>query len=68
MFRVLRGTPTAEELAALVGAVLIRSRSNSDGPPRRSAWVAQSRPGVLTGAGLPARIGPDGWRASALPR
>ena len=69
LFSVLRGTPTAEELAALVGAVLTRSRPGSGGPPQpESAWVSTARPGVVTGAGLPMRIGPDGWRTSALPR
>ena len=69
LLRVLRGTPTAEELAALVGAVLTRSRPDSgrlslDG----SAWVDSARPGAVTGAGLPVKIGRGGWRASALPR
>ncbi|WP_425571432.1 acyl-CoA carboxylase subunit epsilon [Phytohabitans rumicis] len=52
-FRVVRGTPTAEELAALVGVVM--SRRRADPPPvgAPSRWARSARPG-----------GPRGWRAS----
>jgi hypothetical protein len=66
--RVVRGTPTAEELAALVGAILSRSRPvASEAAPGPSLWTRSARPGALIG-GLPAGRGPDAWRASALPR
>ncbi|MFV2017174.1 acyl-CoA carboxylase subunit epsilon [Micromonospora sp. LOL_023] len=66
-WRVVRGTPSAEELAALVGAVVAGTRPISDsGDPRPSGsrWERSARP--ADGA-LP-RPGPDAWRASALPR
>lgn len=69
LFRVLRGTPTAEELAALVGAILTRSRpAPGRAALEASVWVRSARPGAVPGAGLPAKVGPAGWRASALPR
>ncbi|WP_234587403.1 acyl-CoA carboxylase subunit epsilon [Micromonospora sp. MH99] len=58
LFRVVRGVPTAEELAALVGAVIARSRpAATPAPAATSAWARSGRP---------AR--PDTWRASGLPR
>ncbi|MGW4465652.1 acyl-CoA carboxylase epsilon subunit [Micromonospora sp. NPDC004704] len=68
-FRVVRGTPTAEELAALVGALLLRPRPAA--PARRTArspWVRASQPGTVSPSGLPARPGVDAWRLSGLPR
>ncbi|HEX2356084.1 MAG TPA: acyl-CoA carboxylase subunit epsilon [Micromonosporaceae bacterium] len=66
LIRVIRGTPTPEELAALVGVVLARSRSGGTAPDApRSAWVRSGRPG---GFDLTALRGPSGWRTSALPR
>ncbi|BFU42341.1 acyl-CoA carboxylase subunit epsilon [Krasilnikovia sp. MM14-A1004] len=60
MFSVVRGTPTAEEVAALVGALV--SRAVTPGapafPPRTSAWVRSARPAVRSGS----------WRDSGLPR
>ncbi|MEV0943716.1 acyl-CoA carboxylase subunit epsilon [Micromonospora wenchangensis] len=64
LFRVVRGIPTAEELAALVGAIALRSRPAGPPPPvARSAWARSARP---TGA-APAP-GHGAWRASGLPR
>ncbi|MBM0279184.1 acyl-CoA carboxylase subunit epsilon [Micromonospora tarensis] len=58
LFRVVRGVPTAEELAALVGAIVVRSRPTAaPEPATTSAWARSGRP---AGAG--------GWRASGLPR
>jgi hypothetical protein len=69
LFRVVRGNPTAAELAALVGVIVARSRATGAAAPRpESAWVRLARPGAVTPSGLPARIGPGAWRASALPR
>ncbi|MFK3982892.1 acyl-CoA carboxylase subunit epsilon [Micromonospora sp. NPDC050397] len=68
-FRVVRGTPTAEELAALVGVLLTRSRPAAPGRPTTgSAWVRRSRPGTVSATGLPTRPGVDAWRWSGLPR
>ncbi|HEU4422854.1 MAG TPA: acyl-CoA carboxylase subunit epsilon [Pilimelia sp.] len=69
-FRIVRGTPTPEELAALVGVVISRSRPVA-AQARRSAgpaWVNRARPGAIEPSGLPARPGPGAWRASGLPR
>ncbi len=61
--RVLRGTPTAEELAALVGVLLTRSVPGpAPAAPAVSRWALSTRPTV------PLRAGRGAWRASALPR
>ncbi|MEU5783718.1 acyl-CoA carboxylase subunit epsilon [Micromonospora lupini] len=58
LFRVVRGVPTAEELAALVGAVIMRSRpAAAPAPAATSAWARSGRP-----------AGRTTWRASGLPR
>ncbi|MGW0215949.1 acyl-CoA carboxylase subunit epsilon [Micromonospora chokoriensis] len=58
LIRVVRGVPTAEELAALVGAIVIRSRpAVAPAPKTASAWARSGRP-----------AGPGGWRAAGLPR
>lgn len=70
-FRVVRGAPTAEELAALVGAILVHSRpvAAPAGPAITTpAWVRSARPGARSGSGLPTRAGGDAWRISGLPR
>ncbi|MEV6372768.1 acyl-CoA carboxylase subunit epsilon [Micromonospora musae] len=61
LLRVVRGVPTAEELAALVGAVVTRSRPAAAPAPAASAWARSGRPT----AGVTA--GPGAWRASGLP-
>jgi hypothetical protein len=58
-FRIVRGTPTAEEVAALVGALL---RPGPGTPaaadrPARSQWRMSALPGAR----------PASWKASALP-
>jgi hypothetical protein len=68
-FRVVRGTPTADELAALVGAIMLRSRSAEPSRPTAgSSWVRRSRPGTVSASGLPAHPGVGAWRFSGLPR
>ncbi len=68
-FRVIRGAPTAEELAALVGTLLLRTRpAPAAPPPAVSAWVRQARPGTVSPSGMPARPTVDAWRLSGLPR
>lgn len=63
LFRVVRGTPTAEELAALMGTIVVRSRPVAAAPaPAPSAWTRSARP-------CPALlVGPGAWRTSGLPR
>jgi hypothetical protein len=63
LLRVVKGDPTPEELAALVG--VIASMGGSAEAPRRrtSEWSAHHRKVRVT---LP--HGPGGWRSSALPR
>jgi hypothetical protein len=64
LLRVVRGAPSAEELAALVAVVAARAASGTSDPPaRRTAW---NDPARLTRGPVHAR--PGGWRASALPR
>ncbi|HEU5043760.1 MAG TPA: acyl-CoA carboxylase subunit epsilon [Nocardioidaceae bacterium] len=63
--RILKGDPTAEEIAALV-AVLQATAAAGAPPPRRrpvSEWAAPHRRLSTT---FPS--GPSGWRASAMPR
>jgi hypothetical protein len=62
-FRVVRGTPTAEDLAALVGVLWARRAGAAPAPaPIPSRWRASALPatGLHPGRGA--------WRASALPR
>ena len=64
LLRVVRGEPTAEELAALVAVVTARAAAGAgDRPRRRTAWNDPTR--LVRG---PVHRGPDGWRASAFPR
>ncbi|WP_433389945.1 acyl-CoA carboxylase subunit epsilon [Micromonospora sp. KLBMP9576] len=63
LFRVVRGVPTAEELAALVGAIVVRSRPVATTPAASvSAWARSGRPTAA------APTGPGAWRTSGLPR
>jgi hypothetical protein len=63
VLRVVRGEPTAEELAALVAVLAGRAASvASAGPRPRSAWNA---PAALVRR--PVAPGPDGWCRSSLP-
>jgi hypothetical protein len=62
--KVVAGSPTAEELAALVTVLAVRSApSSTEPPPVPSLW----RDHTLR-LGLPPRPGPRAWRASGLPR
>jgi hypothetical protein len=56
--RVVHGTPTAEELAALVGVLLLRRRPATEATPAPSRWARSARPGAGSG----------GWRASTRSR
>ncbi|MFI5496479.1 acyl-CoA carboxylase subunit epsilon [Actinoplanes sp. NPDC051859] len=57
---VVRGGPTTEELAALVGALIATSTGADAAKPETStnAWIRSVRPGAGRGS----------WRESALPR
>ena len=69
LLRIVRGVPTPDELAALVGVLFARARpADQSAPAPPSAWRRSARPGALTAAGLPPRPERDGWRRSALPR
>jgi hypothetical protein len=60
-FRVVRGTPTPEELAALVG-VLMGRRPTAPAPrPLPSRWRRSALPNT------PLRAGRGAWKASTLP-
>ncbi|MCW3838786.1 acyl-CoA carboxylase subunit epsilon [Micromonospora yasonensis] len=64
LFRIVRGVPTAEELAALVGAIVVRTRPTAaPAPAPVSHWARSARP---VGAAL--ATGPGAWRAAGLPR
>jgi hypothetical protein len=62
VLRVVRGTPDAVELAALVAVVTAAAAAGTDPTPRAgSAWASSSR---MVRSTLPA----GGWRASFAPR
>ena len=63
LLRVVRGEPSAEELAALVAVVTARAAASGGELRRRSAW---NDPGRLVRR--PVAVGPGGWTASARPR
>jgi hypothetical protein len=66
LFRVVRGTPTDAELAALtvvLAAVTSAPSAEPPPPPPRSAW---NDPAARLRRPLP--VGPDAWRTSAWPR
>jgi hypothetical protein len=67
LLRVVRGTPTAEELAALVGALLTRATPAPPPDPAPPAWVRSGRPAAGR-ARLPADRGPLAWPGSTRPR
>jgi len=66
LLRVVRGEPTAEELAALVAVLAARQRAAEAGPGDtrpRSQWRNRAR-----NIRPPIGPGPGAWRASGLPR
>jgi hypothetical protein len=67
-FRIGRGVPTDEEIAAVVGVLLTRSAPVALAPEPVSRWASSARPGAAFPDGRPSRRGTDGWRSSALPR
>lgn len=65
LIRIVRGEPTAEELAALLAVLAAGEPGQTPAPagPPASGWTDRSR--SVRGA-LP--HGPNGWRAAAFPR
>ena len=64
LFRVVKGDPTPEELAALTVVITARlSAPKYSGPERVSDWSSYWR-----AVRAPVQPGPNRWRASALPR
>jgi hypothetical protein len=59
LLRVVSGTPTPEEVAALVGLLVSRSTTanTTSSPPSVDAWVRSARP----------HVGAGSWRESGLP-
>ena len=68
-FRVVRGVPTDEELAAIVGVLMLRA-TPATAPPAEPehTWVSSGRPAYAYPDGRPSRPGRSAWRASGLPR
>jgi hypothetical protein len=80
--RVVRGSATPEELAALVAVVAAASRAADGGPsadgdrpkdgdpagPGTSLWAAPARSLRGGGAADALRPGPHAWRTSSWPR
>jgi hypothetical protein len=62
LFRVVKGDPTPEELAALTVVLAAASGGEAPAPKRRSLW-GQPAAGIRR----PLQPGPGAWRASALP-
>ncbi|MGI3783032.1 MAG: acyl-CoA carboxylase subunit epsilon [Janthinobacterium lividum] len=65
LFRVVRGTPTDVELAALSVVLAARTHpAEEPAAPRRgpTAWASSARGGHPVG-----RPGPDAWRRSGRP-
>jgi hypothetical protein len=68
-FRIERGVPTDEELAAIVGVLMLRANPAPVGEPEpENAWVTSARPAYAYPDGRPSRPGRSAWRASGLPR
>jgi hypothetical protein len=68
-FRIVRGVPTDEELAAIVGVLLLRAAAPpAQEPEPTSAWVTSARPAYAYPDGRPSRPARSAWRASGLPR
>ncbi|WP_144122203.1 acyl-CoA carboxylase subunit epsilon [Catellatospora sichuanensis] len=61
VIRIERGTPTAEEVAALVAVLSARPAAAPAPPAEVSAWWRSGLPPVTA-------AGPGAWRRSGLPR
>jgi acyl-CoA carboxylase epsilon subunit len=64
LFSVVKGSPTDEELAALVAALTMRTSAPPVTPkPRQSGWSAYWR-----SVRAPVQPGPGAWRMSGRPQ
>ena len=64
LFRVVKGSPTDEELAALVAVLTLRSGGRAAEPePQPSGWSAYWR-----SVRAPVQPGPEAWRMSGRPQ
>jgi hypothetical protein len=63
LLRIVKGNPTAEELAALVGVLASLGGAEAAAPEPTTVWNAPRR---LHRVIHP--HGPEGWRSSGLPR
>lgn len=63
LFRVVRGTPTDAELAALTVVLLAAASPVDAPPPEPSAWTDRA-----ARMRRPLPVGPGAWRMSARPR
>ena len=67
--RIVRGRPTDEELAAIVGVLFASRTAGSANPPAPvSRWSRSTRPGYAGSDRRLTRPAADAWRASTLPR
>jgi hypothetical protein len=68
VLRIVRGTPSDAEIAALTTALVVVSGSEAPAPPApMSAWADRSAALRHPAGGRPLRPGRHAWRASALP-
>jgi hypothetical protein len=65
--RIVRGAPTPEELAAIVGVLFAARTAEATLAPTTSRWSRSARPGYAAADGRPSRPAGDAWRASTLP-
>ena len=64
LFHVVKGSPTEEELAALVTVFSLRQNTTTAEPrPRQSGWSAYWR-----SVRAPVQPGPGAWRMSGRPQ
>jgi Acyl-CoA carboxylase epsilon subunit len=64
LFQVIKGSPTEEELAALVAVFSLRSGGvAAEAEPRASGWSAYWR-----SVRAPVQPGPEAWRMSGRPQ
>jgi hypothetical protein len=62
-FRVVKGSLTEEELAALVAVLTLRAGEPAEPEPQQSGWSAYWR-----SVRAPVQPGPEAWRMSGRPQ
>ena len=69
LLRVVRGDPSAEELAALIAVVaVVAARASTAAEPQSAARPVWGRPVLRPTATCELTPGPGAWRACGLPR